>query len=130
MAYGAILGQKGVSSFNGRSGVVVPQSGDYTADMVNAAPAGYGLGGNAVAMSGNDLDNITATGWYVGAPSLPSPFDIGNSIVYHINYDTSAIQTAYLLATTTGPSYKGTSMQRVKEGGTWGEWEWINPPTL
>ena len=28
----------GVSSFNGRSGVVKPQSGDYTADMVGARP--------------------------------------------------------------------------------------------
>ena len=29
----------GVTSFNGRSGVVVPQAGDYTAAMVGAAPA-------------------------------------------------------------------------------------------
>lgn len=29
-------GTAGVSSFNGRSGVVMPQSGDYTADMVGA----------------------------------------------------------------------------------------------
>ena len=29
----------GVTSFNGRSGVVVPQSGDYTAAMVGSAPA-------------------------------------------------------------------------------------------
>lgn len=29
----------GVTSFNGRSGVVVPQAGDYTAAMVGSAPA-------------------------------------------------------------------------------------------
>lgn len=28
----------GVSSFNGRSGAVTPQAGDYTADMVGARP--------------------------------------------------------------------------------------------
>lgn len=30
----------GVSSFNGRAGVVLPQSGDYTAEMVGADAAG------------------------------------------------------------------------------------------
>lgn len=32
-------GSGGVSSFNGRSGEVVPQAGDYTAEMVGALPA-------------------------------------------------------------------------------------------
>lgn len=43
MAYGAILGQiapppneAGVTSFNGRTGEVVPQKGDYTAEQVGA----------------------------------------------------------------------------------------------
>lgn len=31
-------GTAGVSSFNGRSGTVTPQSGDYTAQMVGAEP--------------------------------------------------------------------------------------------
>lgn len=30
----------GVASFNGRTGAVTPQKGDYTADMVGAIPAG------------------------------------------------------------------------------------------
>ena len=33
-------GSSGVESFNGRSGKVVPQAGDYTAEMVGADPAG------------------------------------------------------------------------------------------
>lgn len=31
-------GSGGVKSFNGRSGVVVPQTGDYTAEMVGSVP--------------------------------------------------------------------------------------------
>ena len=34
-----VLGAVGVISFNGRSGEVTPQEGDYTPDMVGAAPA-------------------------------------------------------------------------------------------
>ena len=33
-------GMAGVASFNGRTGAVTPQQGDYTADMVGADPAG------------------------------------------------------------------------------------------
>ena len=33
-------GTAGVSSFNGRTGVVVPASGDYTAEQVGAIPTG------------------------------------------------------------------------------------------
>lgn len=31
-------GTSGVASFNGRTGIVTPQTGDYTADMVGARP--------------------------------------------------------------------------------------------
>ena len=34
----------GVDSFNGRTGAVMPASGDYTAAMVGAAPGGFGWG--------------------------------------------------------------------------------------
>ena len=45
----------GVGSFNGRTGVVVPESGDYTAEMVGAAPAGLKANVNLyVATTGND----------------------------------------------------------------------------
>ena len=43
--YADLLGdalQGGVASFNGRSGAVVPQSGDYTAQMVGALPSSGG----------------------------------------------------------------------------------------
>lgn len=33
-------GGSGVDSFNGRTGDVAPQDGDYTADMVGAIPTG------------------------------------------------------------------------------------------
>lgn len=42
----------GVSSFNGRSGAVAPQEGDYTPQMVGALPAG-----TAIPAKTSDLDN-------------------------------------------------------------------------
>lgn len=39
----------GVSSFNGRTGAVTPQAGDYTAEMVGAVPAGQGGVGRSMA---------------------------------------------------------------------------------
>ena len=37
---GGDSGTSGVASFNGRTGIVTPQTGDYTAAMVGAGPAG------------------------------------------------------------------------------------------
>lgn len=59
----------GVASFNGRGGHVMPQAGDYTAAMVGAAPAGFGLGTKTVNAPTSDLGNadanaITGTGFY------------------------------------------------------------------
>ena len=42
-------GTAGVSSFNGRTGAVTPQAGDYTAAMVGAVPAGQGGVGRSMA---------------------------------------------------------------------------------
>ncbi len=58
----------GVTSFNGRSGVVTPQTGDYTADMVGADAAGAAgtVQGNLDTHAGNTTMHITAaerTAW-------------------------------------------------------------------
>ena len=49
----------GVSSVNGLTGDV-----NLIASDVEAAPAGYGLGGNAATPTTNDANSCTLTGWY------------------------------------------------------------------
>ena len=80
-------GENGVTSFNGRRGVVVPQSGDYNATQIpvsgepeaetvatalsNKAPAGYGLGAAAAPVT--DLNQAVLSGWYSCAGSSNGP---------------------------------------------------------
>lgn len=66
---GGSSGVAGVSSFNGRTGAVIPKSGDYTADMVgavpsNAVPTGGTTGQILAKRSNSDRD----TQW-IDAPS-------------------------------------------------------------
>lgn len=68
----AIVGDK-VDSFNGRTGAVVPQEGDYTAEMVGAQPPL--TPGDNISISGNTIDTKAfpcnpnlLDNWYFGNP--------------------------------------------------------------
>lgn len=56
MAYGPFNAGcwRGVTSFNGRTGNVTPQNGDYTASQVGAIPTSAKGSANGVASLGND----------------------------------------------------------------------------
>lgn len=64
MAYGSILGQTpppseaGVTSFNGRTGEVVPLQGDYTAEQVGALSIDGGTLNGVLNMGNNKITNI------------------------------------------------------------------------
>ena len=63
-------GEAGVASFNGRTGAVVPQAGDYTAEQVGALPISGGTMTGDIDMGGNNIDNVSyvkATGTYENA---------------------------------------------------------------
>lgn len=60
----------GVTSFNGRTGAVTPQTGDYTAEMVGALPTQTGTQGQVL---GFTADNT------VGAMDAPSGFPDGGT---------------------------------------------------
>lgn len=88
---------------------------------IAAAPAGYGLGeGNSMFI--NDGNNAVLGGNYVwGSIGTNLPFTYGCMNVV-VRGGGSLIQTAY------SEAYPGCSAQRKCTDGTWGEWEWINPP--
>ena len=52
-------GVAGVSSFNGRTGAVVPQDGDYTAEQVGALPISGGTMTGALNMGANKITTTT-----------------------------------------------------------------------
>lgn len=119
----------GVVSFNGRTGSVMPQKGDYTASDVGAAPDGFGLGTSAprTESPNYDLDNIDGSGWCVGVPVIEG-FSFGFSLVSHIKWNANnAQQTAYLTPFTSGPASYNSVIRRFKTNGNWEPWEWVNP---
>ena len=136
----------GVSSFNGRIGAVKPQAGDYNATQIpvsgepeaetvatalsNKAPAGYGLGGNAIMTDSPDynLDNISGSGWFVGVPKMDN-FTFGSCLVENIQWAAGeGAQIAFLYPGTSSPAVYNTRIQRTKFNYAFGPWEWINPP--
>lgn len=63
-------GATGVTSFNGRTGVVAPQNGDYTAEQVGALPISGGTMTGNIDLGGNNVDNVSyvkAAGTYKNA---------------------------------------------------------------
>lgn len=114
-------GDVGVKAFKGRSGEVVPQKGDYTAEMVGAAPAGFGLG-EVAGKTVTKLDQIKEFGFY----RLPSESGITPDTVSNWGgvLIGAAVSYATLIATR-GPYIAVTHSL----GGVWnGVWEWVNPP--
>lgn len=134
-------GGGGVTSFNTRTGAVVPQSADYASFY---APAGYGLGENASRMSANDdLNDYQTTGWYNSSGTAvlitiahrpdDAKFLVTESLglmMLRVEAVTAnwVVQTAYNLEPSRAGCY--VSARRYCENGTWSEWEYINPPLI
>ena len=139
----------GVSSFNGRTGAVLPQAGDYNATQIpvsgdpeaenvaaalaNKAPGGFGLGEQSKELtSDDDLNAIQANGWYrwgssapQNAPSMsPGNGDSGYIFARVANYDSQNVLQEYW-SLNQGAQNKA---HRICRNGVWGPLEWINPP--
>ena len=138
----------GVASFNGRTGAVMPQSGDYNATQIpvsgepeaetvaaalsNKAPAGFGLGGQSKELtSGDDLNTIWENGWYRWGSSSPQnapkmTSDVGGAryiFARVANYDSQNVLQEYW-SLNQGAQNKA---HRICRNGVWGPLEWINP---
>lgn len=115
-----------VASFNGRTGAVMPQSGDYTANMVGA------LSSSPTQLTNEDLNNITNVGFYwagVGQTTQNGPSEAGSAAfgmaVYRIA--TGFFRQVYWA------NYENKTFQRTGNGTSWESWVKIfdaeNPPT-
>ena len=129
-----------VQSFNGRSGNVLPQNGDYTAEMVGAAPAGFGWG-----------DTVPL----IQATSADEPYETYcqkiDAVLSGMSNRTAKLINAYppqiygRAATTVSILYKPddsyaslfnvgsadisfSGWRMFKAGGVWYPFEWVNPP--
>ena len=139
----------GVSSFNGRTGAVLPQAGDYNATQIpvsgdpeaenvaaalaNKAPGGFGLGEQSKELtSDDDLNAIQPNGWYrwgssapQNAPNMsPGNGDSGYIFARVANYDSQNVLQEYW-SLNQGAQNKA---HRICRNGVWGPLEWINPP--
>lgn len=112
-------GGGGVTSFNTRTGAVVPQSGDYSEFF---APAGYGLGTTTakVLTDADDLNNITACGFYGWGAAIPAnaPTLLGTTARHCVMLVTNTVQCVY-------SGNHQTMAIRLNAGDR--VWEYINP---
>ena len=90
---------------------------------IDAAPAGYGLGGKTDEPKTDDLNDATACGWYAfTTDTLNRPFDYGSVCVSN-RYGNQITQLAF------NPYMAGTGEMCVRHFyNNWTEWEYINPP--
>lgn len=96
---------------------------------IGAASNRYGLGGfNAWKQSDFDADNISGNGWYSinkDDTNINVPFDYSAIFTLSTTSNSSGVQIGINRAAIE-PELK----IRKKQGGAWGEWEWINPPMM
>ena len=131
----------GVASFNGRTGAVLPQSGDYNATQIpvsgepeaetvaaalsNKAPAGFGLG-TSNPRHIDDANNALESGWYyLDASTLNGPESAEYSNVMLVLTRNSNPQTVQVSFNVTDLAFE---LRRVCTNGVWSPWEWVNPP--
>lgn len=103
-----------------------------TASDVGAAPAGYGLGGFAVPVPGNNLDTLKANGWYYCTDSTaggPSGYALGNAVVeVSAGWAYSPVVHQTLHFGTAGRQPFTIKRYWNNATNSWVDWEWINPP--
>ena len=105
-----------------------PLTGDINLNAadIEAAPAGFGLGA-AKLISMAEIDSIASTGWYYSDESATLGGYTSNrwwmQVLAYGSGTTFATQRIITFS-----SGLGHELVRHKINGTWGEWEWVNPP--
>jgi len=97
--------------------------GDWVMDG-NFAPAGYGFGEEAATKAVSDCNDAKLTGLYkVNANSKNSPLTAATFLICESYSANSKKQTIFTNGSTTP-----VLATRTMSGGSWGNWEYINPP--
>lgn len=105
-----------------------PGSGAITAGDIGAAPSGFGLGAFPILLnSSNDLNKLeNASGWYYWGSSVPQnapTTDGATPIPFATLLSCGWTQLAFAASTKA-------ILTRTVVSGSWGQWEWINPPMV
>lgn len=115
----AVVGDK-VDSFNGRTGAVAPQMGDYTAEMVGAQPPltpgdNISITGNTIATKAFPCNPNLLDNWYFGNPVNQRGQTSYTGGVYGIDrWSKSAAETTVAVVTG-GISVSGKQFQRLEQ---------------
>lgn len=94
-----------------------------TRESLNAAPAGYGLGGACIDV--DSWDNAIETGWYRSSGNAHINGRTYGYVTKHA--DNWVIQEAFQIDDVSNVTQKAT---RAKIAGVWQPWEWVNPPMV
>lgn len=99
---------------------------------INAAPGGFGWGGNAVSPPNKSLDDAKETGLYLCGPNYigaPSGQEyIGYGTVLSIKRSDDSVIQVYWTDTTSLIAGTPLNLVRKFDGTKWYPWEWVNPP--
>lgn len=98
--------------------------------LAGKAPAGYGLGTNAVPI--DDYNNAINNGWYRGGENYPSKINYANYGMVRVdNIGQIKFQTFYAGDTGSAMTSPFIAIRKsVDYGATWSEWEYVNPPMV
>ena len=115
----AVVGDK-VDSFNGRTGAVVPQAGDYTAGMVGAQPIltpgdNISISGSVIATKAFPCNPNLLDNWYFGNPVNQRGQTSYTGGVYGIDRWLKSAAETTVAVVTGGISVSGKKFQRLEQ---------------
>lgn len=115
----AVVGDK-VDSFNGRTGAVAPQAGDYTAGMVGAQPIltpgdNISISGSVIATKAFPCNPNLLDNWYFGNPVNQRGQTSYTGGVYGIDRWLKSAEETTVAVVTGGISVSGKKFQRLEQ---------------
>ena len=115
----AVVGDK-VDSFNGRTGAVAPQAGDYTAEMVGAQPLltpgdNISISGNTIATKAFPCNPNLLDNWYFGNPVNQRGQMSYTGMVYGVDRWRGSAEDVTVAVVTGGISVSGKQFQRLEQ---------------
>ena len=104
--------------------------GEIDTLLAGKAPAGYGLGTDAVPI--DDYNNAVNNGWYRGGANYPSKISYAHYGMIRVDsIGQIKLQTFYVGDGGSNMVAPFMAMRKSSDSGaTWSEWEYVNPPMI